>query len=890
MGGTMFTKKIQSVSPGKTGLTAKWLAVFVLLPLILFSSGLSAWDYDSESGVRLSTVKTVPDFDMTAYKSFLAAHQDMSTRELLSLHPAGVFEPTAPTDYSAARYFRSLDSLYSLTADEKTLLGRHGFVVTDRIRPMTFAGAFDEIYRNDMPLFISTDAILHALHMSYDKILMTVEQGVMIPWLTDALSKIHAQLSVLAARYTQEPEMKPALTDVDLYLTVAQRLLGRTIVPLYPSTLQASDDILGKIAAEQWVKGTAPLFGDSIRLVDYSQFTVRGHYIDTYFGNFGNSGELSKYFQAMMWLGRTEFYLSPPKNTMEQYTEAQIQRQVIAALLLKEAVELSGAETKLGKMDDILRFFVGDPDNVTLEQLRGLADDLGITGADDMLDTLKLRSFQSALLEHSWAYQRIVSQMLCSDPMTPDQVQPASSFLLMGQRFIIDSYVTGNVVFDRVPSMRMLPSTQDVLFALGNDASAQLLVPELDYYHYTTNLAALRYLIDSYEPGFWATTFYNGWLNAIRSLNPPQQRDGLPAYMRTAAWWQEKMNTQLASWAELRHDNLLYAKQSYTIIGACAYPCAYVEPVPEFYRQIASLADTAAAYFRDLSVVNLEGVISYFGKMKLIAETLKSIAEKELSGVELAETEQEFLSRTIRSELCGSGGEMAASGWYPDLYFNTLLLTNDYVDRNIVVADVHTSPSDESGNMVGWVLHAGTGPLNMAFIVTDWPQTGPVMFAGPVMSYHEKVTDNFKRLTDEEWKEQYAGLTSTRPAWVNLYLTDESGQMLGEGQRLVSSVPFNPSEQDLPGGFVLAQNYPNPFNPATIIEYDLPKTDNIRLAIYDLLGRQVKILADVRQPAGHYRTTWDGTDDGHLPVSAGLYFCRMEAGDFVKTIKLALVR
>jgi subtilisin family serine protease len=104
---------------------------------------------------------------------------------------------------------------------------------------------------------------------------------------------------------------------------------------------------------------------------------------------------------------------------------------------------------------------------------------------------------------------------------------------------------------------------------------------------------------------------------------------------------------------------------------------------------------------------------------------------------------------------------------------------------------------------------------------------------------------------------------------------------------VVSSCEETPG---LPVVFRLKHNYPNPFNPTTAIEYDLPRTEQVRLVITDILGRQVKSLLDSRQSAGHYRMTWDGTDDNSLPVSAGLYFCRMEAGEFVKTVKLVLVR
>jgi hypothetical protein len=303
---------------------------------------------------ELVSAQSIPDFDMTAYKSFLAAHPEMSSDQLLSLHPAGPFKNMAPTTYSTARYFTSIDSIYKLTPDEKTLLGRNGFVVTERVKPTTFASGFLDIYNADLPVFISTDAILHALHMSYDQILEEIENAVMIPKMGSVLTRVHGQLPVLASRYAQKQEMGGSLSDVDLYLTVARRLLGQNVVPFYLSTISASDDILKKIAAAQWEKGAKPLFADSIRLVDYSQFTVRGHYT--------HSPELSRYFQSLMWLGRTEFYLSPPKNTVEEYTEAQIQRQAIAALLLREAVTMSTAKPDLDGMDDILRFFVGDPD------------------------------------------------------------------------------------------------------------------------------------------------------------------------------------------------------------------------------------------------------------------------------------------------------------------------------------------------------------------------------------------------------------------------------------------------------------------------------------------------------------------------------------------------
>jgi len=94
----------------------------------------------------------------------------------------------------------------------------------------------------------------------------------------------------------------------------------------------------------------------------------------------------------------------------------------------------------------------------------------------------------------------------------------------------------------------------------------------------------------------------------------------------------------------------------------------------------------------------------------------------------------------------------------------------------------------------------------------------------------------------------------------------------------------------LPTEYRLEQNYPNPFNPGTIISYDMPKPGFSRLAIYDMLGRNVKTLINRHQPAGHFQVTWDGANDHNLPVAAGLYFCRLEVGEYSKAIKMSRLR
>lgn len=95
---------------------------------------------------------------------------------------------------------------------------------------------------------------------------------------------------------------------------------------------------------------------------------------------------------------------------------------------------------------------------------------------------------------------------------------------------------------------------------------------------------------------------------------------------------------------------------------------------------------------------------------------------------------------------------------------------------------------------------------------------------------------------------------------------------------------------EIPEQFLLSQNYPNPFNPETTIKYQLPKLCDVKLKIFNMLGQQVIKLVDTKQPAGYYSIKWDSRDNFGGNVASGVYFYRLEAGDFVKTKKLVLLQ
>jgi hypothetical protein len=92
-------------------------------------------------------------------------------------------------------------------------------------------------------------------------------------------------------------------------------------------------------------------------------------------------------------------------------------------------------------------------------------------------------------------------------------------------------------------------------------------------------------------------------------------------------------------------------------------------------------------------------------------------------------------------------------------------------------------------------------------------------------------------------------------------------------------------EFSLPNTPQLHQNYPNPFNPVTVIEYALPSAMQVRLEIFDIMGRQVKTLVDQIMPAGQHQAVWDASY-----VSSGTYFYRLYAGDHIQTRFMTLIR
>lgn len=825
---------------------------------------------------------TAQNFSVQAYKRFLQEHQSLNTSQLMGMYPAANFSADLNLSLSNILFLDSIEAKFNITPYEKTLLRKNGFFVSERLNRAAFGASFLEIYNQDLPVYVTADALLHAFHISYDRILKDIEYFILFDKLKAMLSKMHNAMPLLHARYQNNSNMLINLKDVDVYLAVVRKLAGENIQPYYGDNATLVSNLISYVEAYQ--VRNIPFFSTELRKIDFSQFKPRGHYIadPIVYPN------IDKYFKALMWLGRIELYLIGPKNVYPPVSFKTDQRQIIDSYLIKELFELGNASSDYETMEDMIKFFVGDQDNVTLPQLDTLKNDSQINFASDFLDSMKVVQFQNILKTKEFAYQLILSQILIRNPMSPDSILPASAFMLFGQRFVIDSYVTGSVVFDRIAGgvCRLYPSVLDPMFALGNSAVAQLLQPELNQYHYSLNLAGLRYLIDSYGPEYWEGTMYNNWLAGIRSLNPPIGRNDLPQFMHTAAYWQRLLNTQLTSWTQLRHDNLLYAKQSYTGGSICSYPYAYVEPFPELYKRLQKIGEIGKEKFSSFFGIKL-----FFGNLDTTCGKLATIAQKELDGVPLAPDELFWLKRIIYRVDPGSGGS-PYNGWYANLYYrdqdfdqNKGLLQNDFL-----VADIHTVPTYCGGGTLGAVMHVGTGPVNLGVFVVE-SNGEKVAYVGPNYSFYQYTTLNFKRLTDEEWKNSYLW-QSARPDWVNVYLADSSGNSRGDGPTFITSVENDGGQIFIPNEISVA-NYPNPFNSSTIIKFNIPYSSEshfTELIVYNIQGEVVKKLYADFLPSGNYLIRWEGDNENGNTVASGTYIYNLKIGEKIISNKLMLVK
>jgi hypothetical protein len=759
------------------------------LTLLLLGVGIASGCAD---GVKAEAVPR-GSVQEERFDHILAKYQDLTFQQLAGAVPKRDFIERLSFEPAEVEFYDEAVNELQLTDVEQAMLQENGFVSVDHDQRYSFGSLYFAIYTRDLPVLVTTDSVLHAMHRTYDDILMEMEQTFFTAALNEMLGNCHDELASKAPKWGATAKN---YQDVDLYLTVARNLLrgagaatGERIRPgldawdgslLVNSMLDQDDEVKEILDLVQSLTLQSPLreefttvYGGK-RAIDYSQFKPRGHYT--------KSAALSRYFRAMMWLGRadTGWNILPPDRQSGIVSDTP--RELRNAIVLTRLLESTGGIERLKQMRTILDFMVGESDNLGAFQMIELLRQQNVDDTGDLVSSGPIQAFQNALISGKLGEQQIRSQVVLSDPRDLHQVPPPSTFQLFGQGFVVDSFVLSKVVYDSIifdgqKVERTMPTGLDVMFALGNDTVLPILKKEMTELPYAANLKASQEFVAQLAPSFWQENLYNIWLDALRTLQADlAEVDNAPESMRTAPWQRKQLQTQLASWAELRHNTVLYAKPSYTAGVQCEYPAGYVEPYPETYARVRLFAEEAA---RRIEAANFNTSARDFSNiqqrqvafLKQMAETvgrLERLARQELAAEPFAGEDQEWLKKVI--DIRGGGsGPPKYDGWYCQLFYGGGQRSAEW---DPTVVDVHTDPNDKS------VLEQGVGNCNFLVVAID-NEDDRMVYVGPAYSYYEFRQPADSRLTDPQWQDMLQSEKAPpRPAWTRDFQAPKSKRSL----------------------------------------------------------------------------------------------------------------
>lgn len=669
------------------------------------------------------------------------------------------------------------------------------------------------------PILVTSDALLHLYHMFFDQLLKFVEVKEFVPILDEILpAMVQASLSQASAL---EGEMGRAALRNAAYFAVAVSVLrdNYEVPDSIKEQVSAELDLIGKhegLAKSPIFNADCPANCDpcdpySMRICteaghvcyceDYSQYVPRGHYTQT--------DDLKRYFKAMMWLGRVAFRIR---------TDIETRMAVLATDALKSATLVVNGVTASApdlwfRIYQVTGFFTGAADDLTfMDYDKAVIDTFG-EGFD--LNTLEsaenLASLKDALRE---LRQPAILSNFISAYM--DVTEETQGWRFMGQRFAPDSYVLGQMVWNHIgPDLayegmesavsmcfdgaeptcdnldldisnciceagletgvwgacRLMPRGLDVMAVLGQDAADRALEGDRRYCNFDQKMTSLKDEFALYTPADWMQTAYWGWLHALKPLMGPFG-EGYPTFMTTDSWADKELNTTLASWTELRHDTILYVKQSYTPgIETTSEPTepefmGYVEPVPHFYNRLAFLTAYTKDGLTSLDVMP-EGMAPLMDNMSQLLGQLAQISVKELEDQELLPDEKDII-RVIgpRLEYLVTGLAKAVAidtedpeecGEYCQAESNT---DGDGLKTSLV-ADVHTDGNTKQ------VLEEGAGNLDWVIVINRTHEGNLGAAIGPVFTYYEFPHPMANRLTDEQWREMLGGENEpARPTWI----------------------------------------------------------------------------------------------------------------------------
>jgi len=452
----------------------------------------------------------------------------------------------------------------------------------------------------------------------------------------------------------------------------------------------------------------------------YSLFRPRGHY--------SRNETLKRYFRGMMWLQSVPFGMDNPDEVKEA---------VVMAYALENNPQ---AKQNYDTFNKLITFLMGQPDNLSIPQVIAEVKKIGLPLESLLANQQKMDELKKTL-------EKIGNEQT--------RIRPAfektshNKICLMPQRYQPDAEVLLNTVdYENNPTQRDVPKGLDFFAAMGVSAAEQILMEEKqEWKGFRSALDNMKKRMQEID---WQETIATQWMNSLKVLN--DKGENLPYFMVTPEWDKKNMNAVLASWAELKHDAILYAKQPFGAEcggGGLPEPLVkgYVEPNVNFWKKALELLDNTEKLLKDQNMLT-QKAFDATNRLREEAQFLLNISEKELAGKPLTDEEYDQI------ECIGSAFENISLDLVrqPDQYLDGWSNVEGADKKVALVADVYTANADNNPDKS--ILFEAVGLADEIYVVVEIDGY-LYLTRGAVLSYREfNQPIDMPRLTDEEWQQQ----------------------------------------------------------------------------------------------------------------------------------------